>query len=111
MQDGQQTALHTTLVGERAHAAYATNPTHPRQIVVKDIVKEFHTEVGVRRVLDGISFSVGVGQRIAILGRNGAGKSRGWRRGRHRRVVVWVGSAWSREEVQRGCGRGEGPGV
>src|SRR6185312_5651181 len=26
-------------------------------------------------VLDGISFSVGMGQRIAVLGRNGAGKS------------------------------------
>ncbi len=46
-----------------------------RQIVVSNIVKEFHTEIGVRRVLDGISFSVGMGERIAILGRNGAGKS------------------------------------
>jgi capsular polysaccharide transport system ATP-binding protein len=41
-----------------------------------DIVKEFHTEDGrKRRVLDGISFSVGMGERIALLGRNGAGKS------------------------------------
>lgn len=46
-----------------------------RAIVVRDIVKEFHTEVGVRRVLDGISFRVGMGERLAILGRNGAGKS------------------------------------
>lgn len=49
--------------------------TAGRQILVKDIVKEFRTEIGVRRVLDGISFSVGIGGRIAILGRNGAGKS------------------------------------
>jgi capsular polysaccharide transport system ATP-binding protein len=47
-----------------------------RKIDVVDIVKEFHTEDGrKRRVLDGISFSVGMGERIALLGRNGAGKS------------------------------------
>ena len=47
-----------------------------RSINAVDIVKEFHTEGGrSRRVLDGISFSVGMGERIAILGRNGAGKS------------------------------------
>lgn len=41
-----------------------------------DIVKEYHTETrGVRRVLDGISFSVAPKDRLAILGRNGAGKS------------------------------------
>jgi capsular polysaccharide transport system ATP-binding protein len=56
-------------------------PTSPpasatdRAIVVSDIVKEFDTEVGTRRVLDGISFRVGMGERMAILGRNGAGKS------------------------------------
>jgi len=46
-----------------------------RRIVARNIVKEFHTEVGVRRVLDGVSFSVGMGERMAVLGRNGAGKS------------------------------------
>jgi capsular polysaccharide transport system ATP-binding protein len=46
-----------------------------RAIVVTDIVKEFHTEIGVRRVLDGISFRVSMGDRLAVLGRNGAGKS------------------------------------
>ena len=46
-----------------------------RYIVAADIVKEFETEVGVRRVLDGISFRVGMGERLAVLGRNGAGKS------------------------------------
>lgn len=48
---------------------------HERAIIARDIVKEFHTEVGVRRVLDGISFRVGMGERMAVLGRNGAGKS------------------------------------
>ena len=46
-----------------------------RAIVVRDLVKEYDTEVGVRRVLDGISFRVGMGERLAVLGRNGAGKS------------------------------------
>ncbi|MGE0700078.1 MAG: ATP-binding cassette domain-containing protein, partial [Hyphomicrobiaceae bacterium] len=44
-------------------------------MVARDIVKEFDTEIGVRRVLDGVSFSVGMGERLAVLGRNGAGKS------------------------------------
>ncbi|MGE0769149.1 MAG: ABC transporter ATP-binding protein [Hyphomicrobiaceae bacterium] len=46
-----------------------------RAIEARGIVKEFQTEIGLRRVLDGISFRVGMGERLAILGRNGAGKS------------------------------------
>lgn len=46
-----------------------------RAIVARNIVKEFETDIGTRRVLDGISFRVGMGERMAILGRNGAGKS------------------------------------
>jgi capsular polysaccharide transport system ATP-binding protein len=46
-----------------------------RKIEALEIVKEFHTEMGTRRVLNGVSFSVGRGERMAILGRNGAGKS------------------------------------
>jgi capsular polysaccharide transport system ATP-binding protein len=50
-------------------------PEFDRAIVVRDLVKDFHTEHGTRRVLDGISFRVGLGERLAVLGRNGAGKS------------------------------------
>jgi capsular polysaccharide transport system ATP-binding protein len=47
-----------------------------RTIDAINVVKEFLAEGGgKRRVLDGISFSVGLGERMAILGRNGAGKS------------------------------------
>jgi capsular polysaccharide transport system ATP-binding protein len=46
-----------------------------RKIEAIDIVKEFHTELGTRRVLNGVCFSVARGERMAILGRNGAGKS------------------------------------
>jgi capsular polysaccharide transport system ATP-binding protein len=44
-------------------------------IKVIDIVKEYHTSIGRRRVLDGISFEVRAGKKLAVLGRNGAGKS------------------------------------
>jgi len=53
----------------------AGGATRDRAIVGRNIVKEFDTELGKRRVLDGISFRVGLGERMAVLGRNGAGKS------------------------------------
>lgn len=46
-----------------------------KQIVVSNVCKEFHTDIGVKKVLQDVSFSVASGERIAILGRNGAGKS------------------------------------
>jgi len=46
-----------------------------RCIRLDDIVKDYHTAIGVRRVLSDISFEIGAGQKIAFLGRNGAGKS------------------------------------
>ncbi len=45
------------------------------QIAAVDITKDFHSEIGSRRVLDRISFSIAGGDKLAILGRNGAGKS------------------------------------
>ena len=44
-------------------------------IVAHNLVKEFHTEIGIRRVLDNVNFRVAQGNRMAVLGRNGAGKS------------------------------------
>ena len=46
-----------------------------RAIVAVDLVKEFPSETGPRRVLDGINLRVGLGERVAVLGRNGSGKS------------------------------------
>ena len=42
---------------------------------VSNLVKVYETAIGPKRVLDGISFSVGEGEKIAVLGRNGSGKS------------------------------------
>ena len=46
-----------------------------RRIAAIDIVQEYEGAGGARRVLDGISFAIGPGERIAILSQNGAGKS------------------------------------
>ena len=51
------------------------DPAAERAIVAVDVVKDFTTEHGPRRVLDGINFRVEAGQRMAVLGCNGAGKS------------------------------------
>lgn len=40
-----------------------------------DIVKEFHTSSGTKRVLNGVNCTIQRGEKIGILGRNGAGKS------------------------------------
>ncbi|CAE6840072.1 Polysialic acid transport ATP-binding protein KpsT [Paraburkholderia nemoris] len=44
-------------------------------IELKEICKEYHTRQGRRRVLDRINLRVNPGEKIGILGRNGAGKS------------------------------------
>ena len=44
-------------------------------ISVRDVRKIYHTRFGDNLVLDGISFDLAMGERLGVLGRNGAGKS------------------------------------
>jgi capsular polysaccharide transport system ATP-binding protein len=44
-------------------------------IVFENVTKIYHTRAGRRRVLDDVSFTIGRGRSIGIVGRNGAGKS------------------------------------
>jgi ABC-type nitrate/sulfonate/bicarbonate transport system ATPase subunit len=47
----------------------------PAKIVVSDVYKSFSTKGGLLPVVEGVSFSVGDGETVAIVGPSGCGKS------------------------------------
>ncbi|MEI8197966.1 MAG: ABC transporter ATP-binding protein, partial [Phycisphaerae bacterium] len=51
------------------------NKNNSPLLEVRDLATHFHTEDGVARAVDGISFSVYHGQTLAIVGESGCGKS------------------------------------
>ena len=66
-----------TIKGLAAINAFMSDAADPvdRCVEAVSVVKEYRTAHGVHRALDGVSFKVGLGQRMGILGPNGAGKS------------------------------------
>ncbi|ANY05987.1 ABC transporter ATP-binding protein [Pseudonocardia sp. HH130630-07] len=62
----QQSAPHTTPVPDGAS---------PPLLEVEDLHVEFHTRDGVATVLNGVSYHVGAGETLAVLGESGSGKS------------------------------------
>src|SRR5919106_5798490 len=57
------------------HLASNMADTPAADLVVDDIVKEYPTPGEPLRVLSGVSFSLGRGQNLAVLGPSGSGKS------------------------------------
>jgi oligopeptide transport system ATP-binding protein len=51
------------------------SPSDGPLLEVEDLHVEFHTRDGVATVLNGVSYSVGAGETLAVLGESGSGKS------------------------------------
>src|SRR5687767_2064156 len=47
----------------------------PPLLRVRDLVTSFRTEHGSVRAVDGVSFDIGLGQTVGVVGESGCGKS------------------------------------
>jgi oligopeptide transport system ATP-binding protein len=63
-----------TVIPETAGAPAPAAATVPL-LEVRDLHVEFHTRDGVARAVNGVDYSVGAGETLAVLGESGSGKS------------------------------------
>ncbi|MBR7743790.1 ABC transporter ATP-binding protein [Phycicoccus sp. BSK3Z-2] len=56
-------------------SGHTYEPVDGRLLDVEDLHVEFHTEEGVARAINGVSFHLDQGESLAILGESGSGKS------------------------------------
>lgn len=65
--------------GEAAIISPTNAPRHgrddPRRITLRNVRKAYHTRHGDNLVLDDVGFELRMGEKLGVLGRNGAGKS------------------------------------
>ena len=52
-----------------------SEPTRQPLLEIKNLKTHFHTDDGVVRAVDGVSFTIGKGETLAVVGESGCGKS------------------------------------
>lgn len=64
----------TVAIGQKSTSAHVSRPAEPL-LDVEDLRTHFYTRDGIVRAVEGLSFTVGSGETVAIVGESGCGKS------------------------------------
>ncbi|KNB51753.1 ABC transporter ATP-binding protein [Streptomyces caatingaensis] len=65
----------TTTTAKPANVPEQKGPDGGPLLEVRDLHVEFHTRDGVAKAVNGVNYSVGAGETLAVLGESGSGKS------------------------------------